>query len=162
LPLVILRGLVITSLMMLAGLTAPPLMALPEGFKAQCKSASEAQANLLAAPTKDSRLLQAVRPDDSVKIDLLKIGDQFTIETSGTDLIVSAKNGRDWKVDVLKEQLGDLVISVSTSTIGASTTIYHLRYRNHVGAMTVSRVSYYGTADIDDTSLQDFHCATTL
>jgi hypothetical protein len=148
--------------MMLASLTAPPLMELPEGFKAQCKSVSEAGAYLLAAPAKDGRLLKDVVPDDSSRIDLLKIGGQFTVDTSGADLIVRAQNGPDWKVVVLKEQLGNLVLSVSTSTVGASTTIYHLRYQNHIGAMTVSRVSYYGTGDIDDTSLEDFHCTTTL
>jgi hypothetical protein len=153
---------VITSLMMLASLTTPPLMELPEGFKAQCNSVSEAYVYLLAAPTKDGRLLQAILPDRSGKIDLLKIGGQFTVDTSGADLSVRAQNGPDWKVVVLKEQPGNLVLSVSTSTIGASTTIYHLHYQNHIGAMTVSRVSYYGTGDIDDTSLEDFHCTTTL
>jgi hypothetical protein len=153
---------VITSLMMLASLTAPPLMELPEGFKAQCKSVSEAYAYLPAAPTKDGRLLKDILPDGNSRIDLLKIGGQFRGDTSGADSSVSAENGPNWKVIVLEEQLGNLVISVSTSTIGASTTIYHLRYQNHFGAMTVSRVSCYGTGDIDDTSLEDFHCATTL
>ncbi|MBB6186454.1 hypothetical protein [Rhodanobacter sp. MP7CTX1] len=152
----------ITTLMMLASLTTPPLMELPEGFKAQCKSVSEAYAYLLAAPTKDGRLLKDILPDGGSRIDLLKMGGQFTIDTTGADLIVRAQNGPNWKIVVLKEQLGNLVILVSTSTFGASTTIYHLRYQNHIGAMTVSRVSYYGTGDIDDTSLEDFHCTTTL
>jgi hypothetical protein len=58
--------------------------------------------------------------------------------------------------------MGSLVLSVSTATFGASTAIYHLRYQNHIGAMTVSTVSYYGTLDVDNTTLQYFHCATTL
>jgi hypothetical protein len=90
------------------------------------------------------------------------MGGQYIVETSGADLIVSAQEGPDWRILVLKEQPGDLVISLSTSRYGASTAIYHLRYENHIGAMTVSTVSYYGIREIENTTLQYFHCTSTL
>jgi hypothetical protein len=153
---------VLTSLMLLAGLTGSPLMGLPEGFRAQCKSDSYAEVHLLAAPGKDSRLLTGFDPDGNTTIDLRKMGGQYMVETSGADSSDSAQEGPDWKIVVLKEQPGNLVISLSTSRFGASTAIYHLRYQNHIGAMTVSTVSYYGTLEIENTTLAYFHCATTL
>lgn len=151
----------IIPLVMLAALSAPPLISLPDGFKAQCRSVSDAYVNLMEAPTKGGRLMQDVMPDSTSSIDITKDGGQFSVYTGGADVQMVAHNGPDFKIVVLKDQLGDLVLSVSTSTIGASTTIYHLRYRNHIGAMTVSRVSYYGFGP-DETSLEDFRCTSSL
>lgn len=151
----------ILPLILLFAITAPPLSTLPDGFEAHCRSVHDVDVEMRAAPSKDERLIGEVTPDNTQRVDILKRGGQFTVNSGGADAQIIARNSPNFKVVVLKEQLGNVVISVSTEAMGSWTEIYHLRYDNHIGAMTVSRLTYSGTS-LDDTSLQDFRCSTSM
>ncbi len=148
-------------LMMIVALAGSSVTSLPDGFNAQCKSDHEVEAYLPEAPTKDGRIMQDVTPDATQSVEITKSGGLFTVYSAGGDVQTIARDSPNFRVVVIKEGVGNLVISVTTTSMGSWTAIYHLQYQNHIGAMTMSRILYDG-ASLGVTALAVFHCSTSL
>lgn len=127
--------------------------AYPEGFVAHCSHGQEA--SVLVNPGLQPDLRQ--QNDRAYRVDIRRQDGQFIVWSLGPDYQVGAANGKEWKLAVLKQKPGDLVLSVETSTHGASLSVYHLRYKGAHGTLAITRTSYDGDGS-DVSSLTAMTC----
>jgi hypothetical protein len=147
--------------------------AYPEGFTAQCTDAKETSVWLGAGDVSRVTIHRFPGPHSSVpsgpiaipgyvptrggKVTLSYRNGRFSVELLGPDFDMVQADGSEFDLKILKAVPGDLVLSVQTSTWGASLTVYHLRYKGDTGALSIARTSYYGHGD-DETSLIAMNC----
>ncbi|MGH8216915.1 MAG: hypothetical protein ACREPZ_14645 [Rhodanobacteraceae bacterium] len=125
----------------------------PEGFVAHCSHGQEA--SVPVTPDQQPHLRQ--QNDSAYRVDIRRQDGQFVVWSLGLDYQVGAANGKEWKLSVLKQKPGDLVLSVETSTYGASISVYHLRFEGAKGMLTITKTSYYGYGS-DSSSLTSMTC----
>lgn len=156
----------------IVALAASSTSAYPEGFTAQCTNQKEAYVWLdsrdLLHPTirrptpprpvasSDPIAIPGYVPPQGGTVTISYRRHQFSVELRGPDLDVVQTNGREFDLKELRASPGDLVLSVQTSSWGASITVYHLRYKGHEGALSVAETAYdHGN---DRTSLAVMTC----
>jgi hypothetical protein len=127
----------------------------PEAFSAHCSHGEEVRAD--AAPGR-SHQLQKQKNGTSYSVDIRREGGRFVVWSLGPDYQIGMANGGEWKLGVLRQQPGDLVMSLQTSTRGAYIAIYHLRYKGTSGVLTVARTNFYGSGPDDASSLAVMTC----
>jgi hypothetical protein len=127
------------ALPMLAALLAMNATTIyPDGFKASCTGGEEGSVYFNAdhpAPK-----LQASAASGS--IDISRENGKFVVSARGPDLQLRISDGNEWKLQVLKQAPGDLVLSLSMSTMGVSISIYRLRFKGTTGLLSVSSTYY--------------------
>jgi hypothetical protein len=145
------RGITMFALTLSVALALNQTTLYPDGFAAHCSHGEQSYVFVRPQP---SRLAMT---DSGDTIEILRKNGQFVVYTSGTDSQVMAENGNGWKLDVLRLQRGDLVLSVKAPANAASITIYHLRYEGTAGMLTVASTHYYGPPT-DEASLSVRTC----
>ena len=124
-----------------------------EGFVAHCSHPQDTL--VFVAPKGEPRLRQT--NGGAYRVDIRRQDGRFIVWSLGLDYQVGAANGKEWKLSVLKQKPGDLVLSVETSTQGVSLSVYHLRYKGVRGMLTITQTSYSGYAS-DSSSLTAMTC----
>jgi hypothetical protein len=145
------KGIAMFALTLSVALAYNQTTPYPDGFAAYCSHGEQSYVFVRPQP---SRLAMT---DSGDTVEILRKNGQFVVYTSGADSQVMAGNGNGWKLDVLKLQRGDLVLSVEAPASGASITIYHLRYEGTAGMLTVESTHYYGPPT-DEASLSVRTC----
>jgi len=120
--------------------TAQPA-AFPEGFTADCRGSHEvgmSYANGYPPP----HPVEARQSHSFIGIHYS--GGHFVVTQSGYDLIQQiADGGNGWKLEVLQQRPGDLVLLARSSGMTVlNLYVYHLQFKGKTGAMMVSSASY--------------------
>lgn len=142
----------------IVALAANATAQLPDGFVAHCRKGVETSA-VFSDKDPAHPSLNPFQPDD-YNVTLSYRNGHFTLDLSNADdivLLTNDRNNHDFSMAVLKAKPGDLALSVRTSSMGNSLTIYHLRYAGQEGALTISKTNYYGHG-FDETSLSVLSC----
>lgn len=132
------------ALALSAALALNPPAPYPDGFVALCIPEEESSTWVTPQFSHIRAPWQRLGTSTHMNVEIAHERGQFTVMTRGADLEIGASNGKDWTLDVLKQESGDLVLSLKALTMGASISIYHLRYQGAAGMLAVTRTDYYG------------------
>lgn len=126
----------------------------PDDFVAHC---SHGQETRVYVNPDWSHSMQQKDNGNTYRVDIRRENGQFIVWSLGPDYQIGMANGEDWKLDVLKQQRGDLALVLQTSSHGRSISVYHLRYKGSTGVLTITKTSYYGDGS-DSSSLTIMAC----
>jgi hypothetical protein len=136
--------------------TAQPATDYPEGFLAHCTGGQSAWIGLNAehVPTKLNQV-----SDGSGTIEILYTGGHFVVHLYGGDFLDSIENGkRGWKLEVLRQAPGDLVLLLQSAGYEyLHAAVYHLQFNGVSGGLLVSTTSY--GSPMADSSVASLTCS---
>lgn len=132
--------------------------AYPDGFVAHCIPEEESSVWVQPQFSDMHAPWQRLGEATHMSVEIARERGQFTVSTRGTDVQIVAGNGKDWTLDVLKQESGDLVLSLKALTMGASISIYHLRYQGAAGMLSLVQTEYHGPG-VGEASLTTMKCS---
>lgn len=144
--------MLVLALIAAAGLSQS--VSYPDGFKAHC---SPVEGTFVYVSPRTAPIPPPSGPT-SGETDLMEIvhqGGRFLVHTGGPDWDVFAADGGRWRLAVLKQKKGELVISLTDAD--RSINVYHLRYEGSNGSLTILQTSFRGDS-IDNSSLATMTC----